>query len=323
GGGGRLGRLSPMVCPLAKLGRASPTPSPSPSPAFEPYRYQLEQPQQQPHPGYHQPYHAVEHQAYHKLGHASAADTQAYQLRASPSLEHQAYHHKLGRSSPALDHRQGYHHQLEQSYHLLSRRSPSPSPPPPCYHQAYHHKLGRASPSLDQGYHTLVSPSPGPSTPGPWVEPASKTKASSSSSSCRNPWERLPDEAVVRIFSWLDAVELSACARVCRRFNVLAWQPQLWRVVRLRGDRVCADKALRAVLRRLGVHAAVERLLVSDGARATDRGVVLAARRCPLLTHLQLAGCGASVSTGAVAEVATRCANLQHLDLTGESAPPH
>ncbi|XP_068085911.1 F-box/LRR-repeat protein 7 [Anabrus simplex] len=326
-----LGRLSPMVCPLAKLGRSSPS---------------MEQ--------YHHLEHGYQHQAYHLQ-------------RGSPSLD-QGYHHMLGgssstgrSSSPSLDCGVTGDFQLRGSPAL--RRASSPTLDHlQCYHQSptleqnysggsssagHHNKLGRASPSLDQGYHTLVSPSPGPSTPGPWSDthplllpqsaaaggssgvagssgngasaPAYKGKRPHSKSS---PFERLPDDCVLRVFSWLDSSELSVCARVCRRWESLAWEPSLWRAVRLRGEGVCGDKAIRAVLRRLcgqgrtGACPNVERVLLSDGAKATDKGLTLLGRRCPELTHLQLHGCSA-VTNPALFELAARCTNLQHLDLTG------
>lgn len=95
-------------------------------------------------------------------------------------------------------------------------------------------RLGRFSPSLDQGYATLVSPSPsaggggGQHTPGPW----NKNKGP-----CRSGpgFDRLPDDAIIRIFQWLNSCELSNLSKVCRRFELLAWKPMLWRTITLKG----------------------------------------------------------------------------------------
>lgn len=90
-------------------------------------------------------------------------------------------------------------------------------------------RLGRLSPSQDQGYATLVSPSPssGQQTPGPWNR----------GGSCRSgpAFDRLPDDAIVLIFAWLDSCDLCRLARVCRRFEKLAWKPVLWKTITLRG----------------------------------------------------------------------------------------
>lgn len=322
-----LGRLSPMVCPLAKLGRASPSIDPQVA-----YHLSSQTPDSNPAaPNFHRTsvdtsvYHrnttraspAQLEQTYHVLGRTSPSLDCGFQLRSSPALRRA--------SSPTLDHLQCYH------------QSPDPT-------YGSHHKLGRSSPSLDQGYHTLVSPSPGPSTPGPWTDPhppllppPSSAAAPSSTGamlkgkrfhSKNSPFDRLPDNAVIEIFSWLDSSELCVCARVCRRWEHLAWEPRLWRTIKLSGENVCGDRAIRGVLRRLcgqgrtGACPNVERVFLSDGAKLTDRGLTLLARRCPELTHLQLHGCNA-ITNATLFDLATRCTNLQNLDLTGEYSSFH
>lgn len=193
------------------------------------------------------------------------------------------------------------------------------------------YKLGRSSPSLDQGYHTLVSPSPGPSTPGPWsdynslttVTATGKGKKLYGNKSSSSLFEKLPDEVMTKIFSLLDSSDLCVCARVCKRWESIAWEPQLWRIIKLSGESVCGDKAIRCVLRRLcgqgttGACPTVERVMLSDGAKISDKGLTQLARRCTELTHLQLQGCSA-ITNNALFELVTKCTNLQHLDLTGK-----
>nr|XP_023017084.1 F-box/LRR-repeat protein 7-like [Leptinotarsa decemlineata]XP_023017085.1 F-box/LRR-repeat protein 7-like [Leptinotarsa decemlineata] len=181
-------------------------------------------------------------------------------------------------------------------------------------------KLGKSSPSLDQGYHTLVSPSPGPITTSLcWNGNLYKGKKYQPKN---NSFDRLPDEVVVKVFSFLTSVDLSVTAQVCRRFDVLAWTPSLWRVITLDDDSISGDKAIRGVLRQLcgqgrtGACPSVERVHVTNGAKLSDKSLLLLARRCPELTHLQLQGCN-ELSNNALCEVASRCNNLQHLDVTG------
>lgn len=177
--------------------------------------------------------------------------------------------------------------------------------------------LGRFSPSLDQGYATLVSPSPTGHPipgPGPW----------SKKGPCRSGpgFDRLPDEAVLKILSWLDSCELCNVARVCRRFENLAWRPILWKIITLKGEHIGGDKALKMIFRQLcgqtrnGSCPDVERVMLSDGCRISDKGLLLLTRRCPELTHLQLQTC-VSVTNQALCDVLTKCTNLQHLDITG------
>lgn len=181
-------------------------------------------------------------------------------------------------------------------------------------------KLGKSSPSLDQGYHTLVSPSPGAVTPSLWCE--GNIYKGKKFQNKNNSFDRLPDELVARIFSFLPSLDLSVCARVCRRFEILAWTPALWRTITLQGEHISGDRAIRGVLRQLcgqgrtGACPSVERVYLTDGAKLTDRGLLLLARRCPELTHLQIQG-SIAVTNNALFEIATRCHNLQHLDVTG------
>lgn len=89
-------------------------------------------------------------------------------------------------------------------------------------------RICRYSPTFDQGYHTLVSPSPtGQQTPGPWNNKRCNNESN-------DHFDRLPDDVVLKIFSWLDNCELCKIARVCRRFEVLIWKPVLWKVIRLK-----------------------------------------------------------------------------------------
>lgn len=184
-------------------------------------------------------------------------------------------------------------------------------------------KLGKSSPSLDQGYHTLVSPSPGSSNVNieRWTDSGNMYKGKKTLSK-NNPFDRLSDDLIVKIFSYLYSYDLSVCTRVCRRFESLAWRPVLWKTLTLCGDTAAGDKAIRTVLRQLcsqgqnHVCNSIERVYLSDGARIADRELMFLARRCPELTHLQIHGCSL-VTNPAIYELVTRCINLQHLDITG------
>ncbi|XP_065362445.1 F-box/LRR-repeat protein 7 [Calliphora vicina] len=223
--------------------------------------------------------------------------------------------------------------------------------------QRYHHSkvkslsdglcnLGRFSPSLDQGYATLVSPSPTghhPNTitthsivhhPPPAAMSAAAAIARRHVETGPPPWskkgpfrsgplfDRLPDEAILKVFQWFDSCELCSLARVCRRFEQLAWRPVLWKVITLKGEHLNGDKALKMIFRQLcgqtrnGSCPDVERVMLADGCRISDKGLQLLTRRCPELTHLQLQTC-VNVSNQALVDVLTKCTNVQHLDVTG------
>lgn len=89
------------------------------------------------------------------------------------------------------------------------------------------------------------------------------------------------------------------------------------------GERVNGDRALRSIVRRLSNYTRnvscpeIERVMLSDGCRITDKGIELLSRRCPELTHLQIP-MNYNVSHAALFQLNTKCTNLQHLDVTGE-----
>jgi F-box/leucine-rich repeat protein 7 len=62
-----------------------------------------------------------------------------------------------------------------------------------------------------------------------------------------SPFDRLTDDVVLRIFSFLQSTQLALCGRVSRRWHVLAWEPQLWSTIVLSGDHLSADRALKVI----------------------------------------------------------------------------
>uniref|UniRef100_A0A182QLY2 F-box domain-containing protein n=1 Tax=Anopheles farauti TaxID=69004 RepID=A0A182QLY2_9DIPT len=135
-------------------------------------------------------------------------------------------------------------------------------------------------------------------------------------------FDRIPDELMVRIFEWLDSSELCNIARVCRRFESVIWNPALWKIIKIKGEENSGDRAIKTILRRLcgqtrnGACPGVERVLLADGCRLTDRGLQLLSRRCPEITHLQIQN-SVTITNQALSDLVTKCTNLQHLDITG------
>lgn len=91
------------------------------------------------------------------------------------------------------------------------------------------------------------------------------------------------------------------------------------------GERINGDRALRSIVRRLSNYTRnvscpeIERVMLSDGCRISDKGMELLSRRCPELTHLQIQ-MSYNVSNAALFQLATKCTNLQHLDVSGAVA---
>ncbi|XP_022915662.1 F-box/LRR-repeat protein 7 [Onthophagus taurus] len=300
-----LERLSPrpMVCPLIRLGRNSPPPP-------------TEQSSQQSD----RPFHAS-YMSYYE----SASPNRTYLDSEYPQNYRAAPHQQLPGKYPKAANLDlsllslGASYWEHENYSKLET-SQSDSNSSPEYQQETNYlldnfaKLGKSSPSLDQGYHTLVSPSPGLSTPGHWKVKKLQAK--------NNSFDRLPDDLIVRVFSFLTSSDLSVCARVCRRFDALVWTPTLWRTILLEGETISGDRAIRGVLRQLcgqgrtGACPSIEKVYLANGAKITDRGLSLLAKRCPELTHLKIQG-STSVTNGVFFEILARCTNLQHLDITG------
>ncbi|XP_055545274.1 F-box/LRR-repeat protein 7 [Wyeomyia smithii] len=214
-------------------------------------------------------------------------------------------------------------------------------------------RYGRFSPSLDQGYHTLVSPSPSghqqSSIPASWNTIApSGNSLSANTTGCLNSsahlnnvvnsdglnggssalfrsgpiFDRLSDELITKVFEWLDSSDLCNIARVCKRFEMVIWNQTLWNVIKIKGENNSGDRAIKTILRRLcgqtrnGICPGVERVLLSDGCRLTDKGLQLLSRRCPEITHLQVQN-SVAITNQALFHLVTKCTNLQHLDITG------
>lgn len=73
--------------------------------------------------------------------------------------------------------------------------------------------------------------------------------------SSTNHFDRLTDDLIIHIFSFLTTNQLcSSCARVCRRWYYLTWEPTLWQSLVISGPN-CAhlniDRALTTLLRLL------------------------------------------------------------------------
>lgn len=220
-----------------------------------------------------------------------------------------------------------------------------------------HHHHHRHSPSLDQGYATLLSSPTQSAISNHTKMNISSTKLLNQAMSNMNtvglaqkvatlsinnnslcsfkkynsPSTKLPmffdalsNDAIIKIFQWLDTFDLLVLATVCRRFEKLIWNPQLWKTISLKGDGLNGDKALNCILRKLSDQSvekssSIDRVMLSEGCKMTEKGVQSIVRRCSNITHLQAQFC-TSLTNHSLYEIVTKCTNLQHLDLTGCSS---
>ncbi|XP_013790169.2 F-box/LRR-repeat protein 7-like [Limulus polyphemus] len=217
---------------------------------------------------------------------------------------------------------------------------------------------GRTSPGHDLGYHTLLSRQNAPLTstqtpasthrsfdgqapvsPSLWSYPESCPSSALRTQTILSDTEkllatykgkkltrcshldRLTDELILKVFSYLSSNHLCVCARVCRRWYFLAWEPQLWTSITLTSEKINVDSGLKTLFRLLcrdspSVCLTVERMCLNGCARLTDKGVWTIAKRCPELRSIEIRGCSNVTNTG-VNDLVSRCLNLERLDLTG------
>ncbi|XP_059390691.1 F-box/LRR-repeat protein 7 [Carassius carassius] len=131
----------------------------------------------------------------------------------------------------------------------------------------------------------------------------------------------LPDSVLLHVLSYLSTPQLCRCARACRRWYNLAWDPRLWSTIRLTGELLSADRALKVLTHRLcqdtpNVCLTLETVVANGCRRLSDRGLRVVAQCCPELRRLEVAGCY-NVSNEAVFDVVSQCPNLEHLDISG------
>ncbi|GFU75252.1 hypothetical protein TNCV_2056951 [Trichonephila clavipes] len=136
-------------------------------------------------------------------------------------------------------------------------------------------------------------------------------------------FDRLSDDLILKIFSFLSSNQLCVCARVCRRWYFLVWEPQLWTSVCLSSEKIHVDRGLKTLFRLLcrdspTVCLTVERISLSGCCKLTDKGLYNIARKCPELKSLEIKGCSLVTNAG-IAEVMARCVSVIRLDLTGKS----
>ena len=138
-------------------------------------------------------------------------------------------------------------------------------------------------------------------------------------------FDRLPDNCVIKILSYLSSNQLVKCSRISRRFYFLAWEPELWSDIVLEGGyHLDTDLALKTIIRLLSRNAglpnkqhSLNSLILNGCQRLTDRGLAIVARRCPHLTKLEIQYC-TNITNGGLMDLVTKCPLLDHLDVTGE-----
>lgn len=137
-----------------------------------------------------------------------------------------------------------------------------------------------------------------------------------------SPFDLLTDVIIVRIFSHLTTDRLCSCSRVCQRWYHLAWDPTLWTSIVINSETIYVDKAIKQLTKHLSFNTptvciTVEKIMLIDCERLTDKGLHMIAKRFPELRHLEIPGC-ANITNQTLFEVISYCVNLEHLNVAGE-----
>ncbi|XP_016106434.1 F-box/LRR-repeat protein 7-like [Sinocyclocheilus grahami] len=147
----------------------------------------------------------------------------------------------------------------------------------------------------------------------------------------------LPDPVLLHVLSYLSTPQLCRCARVCHRWYNLAWDPRLWSTIRLNGELLNADRALKVLTHRLccpkvtcislteeaslqltplhGQQIGLRYLDMTDCVSLEDKGLRTIAFHCPRLTHLYLRRCS-HLTDEALRQLALHCTTLRELSLS-------
>lgn len=93
----------------------------------------------------------------------------------------------------------------------------------------------------DLGYHTLLPAWPNGAS-GHHQPPVQSQRPP------RCLFDRLPDDLLLRVLACLSSDELCRCARVCRRWYFLAWEPRLWTSIVLGSEHLPVDQGAGGLL---------------------------------------------------------------------------
>lgn len=135
----------------------------------------------------------------------------------------------------------------------------------------------------------------------------------------------LPDDILLRLFSFLPNMDLCRASGVCRKWQTLCWDPLLWEnieIVNYQDSDI--NKILRNLLSKLAISTegrfslTVHSVKLNGCELLADKGLGFIAKYCIDLEELHIANCCCLTSKG-LQDVLQNCHNLQFLDASGIS----
>ncbi|GAB1609346.1 F-box/LRR-repeat protein 7-like [Argonauta hians] len=136
-----------------------------------------------------------------------------------------------------------------------------------------------------------------------------------------SPFQFLTDDIIVSIFSHLNTNQLCKCARVCKLWYRLSWDPTLWTSIVLNSPSLDVDWAVRCLTKHLSyntptVCVIVERINLNNCDQLTDKGLYTISKRCPELRRLEVHNC-VNITNSGLFDLISNCANLVYLNVSG------
>ena len=135
----------------------------------------------------------------------------------------------------------------------------------------------------------------------------------------------LPDDILLRIFSFLSNMELCNASGVCQKWQELCWDPLLWESIEILNYQDSdINKVLRNLLTKLarstdGRYCLMVRSLKLNGCELlADKGLGFVARYCIDLEELQISNCCCVTGKG-LQDILRNCQSLRFLDASGVS----
>ena len=132
----------------------------------------------------------------------------------------------------------------------------------------------------------------------------------------------LPEELLMKILNYLPTSELCKSSGVCRKWQYLCWDPELWRRITILNyqdsniNRVLKNLLSKLAMRTQGYCLTVQSVKLNGCELLSDKALGFIARFCIDIEELEIVGCCCITSKG-LQDILTSCHNLCSLDLTG------
>lgn len=129
----------------------------------------------------------------------------------------------------------------------------------------------------------------------------------------------LDDKVLLAVLSNLSTRDLCNASAVCRKWNTLCWNSELWSCIDLSGCRQDTNMIIEIILKKLSrvspyACLVIHKWKLNACRNLSDESLRMIGRRCPELKYLELARCPLVTGQG-IAEIFSNCPNLSLLNI--------